>query len=217
MVKNMNANNVDIRADEQSFRLLSRNYGELKRLLDKTEDIRTAIKLGSREDIMEEVAFMLHNYASSAMSLVAHTSRLNNKLYKNRNPKALKEIETEIGKRFVDNEIHQIVQGLRDYTQHRKLPIVGRLMSYNAFDHKPKLEAAYYLSTESLLEWDGWKSLAKQKLDKLKSLSLEDRMLKHHTKDIPINTLITDHYKEVSSFYEWLGNKRRESFKKIDN
>lgn len=200
----------DTREDETSFRLFSRNYSELKRLLDKTEEIQTAIRLTHREDIMEEIAFRLHNYVSSAMSLVEHTRRLNKRLYENRNPEALEEIETEIGKRFVNNETHQIIQGLRDYAQHRKLPIVGRSMSYHALDQTPKLEAAYYLSTESLLEWAGWKPLVKQKLDKLKNLSLEDRFFKYQMKDIPINPLITDHHKEVTSFYEWLGNKRRE-------
>lgn len=204
----------DIREDETSFRLFLRNYAELKKLLNMTEEIKTAIRLPHREDIMEEIAFRLHNYVSSAMSLVEHTRRLNNRLYKNRNPEALEEIRKEVHKRFVNNETHQIVQGLRDYTQHRKLPIVGRSMSYNALDHTPKLEAAYYLSAESLLEWDGWKSLAKHKLDKLKNLSLEDRLLEHQMKDIPINPLITDHHKEIVSFYEWLGNKRREWLKK---
>ena len=210
----MPAFSQDTREDETSFRLFSRNYSELRRLLDKAEEIHTAVRLTHRWDIMEEIAFRLHNYVSSAMSLVEHTRRLNKRLYKNKNPEALEEIEAEIGKRFVNNETHQIVQGLRDYTQHRKLPIVGRSMTFNALDHTPKLEAAYYLSTESLLEWDGWKPLAKQKLDKLKNLSLEDRLFEHQMKDIPINPLIMDHHKEVASFYEWLGSKRREWLKK---
>lgn len=174
--------------------------------------MKTAIKLSGSADrfkVMDEIAFRLHNYVSSAMSLVAHTRRINNRLYKETNSEELKDIKAEIAKRFLKNETHQIIQGLRDYTQHRKLPIVGRAMSYSAYDNKPKLEAAYYLSTESLLEWDGWKSLAKQKLDKLKNLSSQDQSFKNPN-NIPINLLITDHYKEVASFYDWLFSRRRE-------
>ena len=207
---------ISIREDETSFRLVSYNYYELKRLLDNTEEINTAVRLMHREDIMEQIGFKLHNYLSSVMSFVEHTRRINKKLYENKYPESLEEIEIEIGKRFVNSETHQIIQGLRDYTQHRKLPVVVRSMSYDALDCTPKLQAAYYLSTESLLEWDNWKPLAKHRLNRLNNTSQKDLLFQHQMKDIPINTLVTDHYKEIASFYKWLGNKRRGGLQKTD-
>lgn len=206
----------EIRENETSFRLFLRNHRELKRLLDITEDLSKAIKLGAKgkQDIhriiIEEITFLLHNYVASVMSLVDHTRRLHReRIYKN-NPKRLKEIQKEINKRFVNNETHQIIQGLRDYSLHRKLPVVGRAMSFNALDNKPKLEARYFISTEPLLDWDKWKPLAKQKLNKLNSMTNIQMFLERQKKDISINQLVTEHHKEVVSFYEWLGKKQKE-------
>ena len=93
---------------------------------------------------------------------------------------------------------------------HRKLPIIGRAISYNAFNREPELKAYYYINTESLLEWDGWKSLAKKKLKELKNLSFVDRFIEHKSPNISITQLITDHRKDVVSFYKWLVKKRKE-------
>ena len=212
----------DIRENDTSIGLFLRNYRELKRLLDKTEDLSTAIKLGDKgkQDIhrivIEEITFLLHNYVSSAMSLVKHTNRLHQRIYGNTDPERLKEIQKEIKKRFANNETHRIIQGIRDYTQHRKLPVVGKGIYYYALGNTPELEAEYYISTESLLEWDGWTALAKRKLNKLKNLSIEERFIEHQKKDISINKLATDYHKEVMSFYEWLGNRQKE-WHKEDN
>ena len=158
---------------------------------------------------MEEVGFLLHNYASSAMSLVNHTRNLNKRLYKS-SPQALSEIQSEIDKRFLGSQTHQIIQGLRDYTQHRNLPIVGKVTTFSAWDNKPTLEAAYYLSTESLLEWDGWKPLARQALETMKNLPPETRIMEHKSSNIAVNRLVTDHHNQVAEFYDWLRKKRRE-------
>lgn len=200
----------EIMENETSFRLFLRNYRELKRLLDKLEDLSVAIKQDVNRMVIEEITFLLHNYVASVMSLVAHTRRLHREIIYKKNPKRLKEIKKETNKRFVNNETHQIIQGLRDYSLHRKLPIVGRAMSFNALDNKPKLEARFFISTEPLLDWDKWKPLAKQKLNKLNSMTNIQMMLEHQKKDISINQLITAHHKEVVSFYEWLGNKQKE-------
>ncbi len=123
-------------------------------------------------------------------------------------PERLKAIQTEINKRFVNNETHQLIQGLRNYTLHRKLPAVRGRMSYTAVDNKT--DFTYVISTKSLLEWDGWKPLTKQKLSKLKITSTVQMVKEHQKKDISINQLITAHHKEVVSFYEWLGKKQKE-------
>lgn len=204
----------EIRENEISFRLFLRNYRELKRLLDITEDLHTAIKLGDKEKrnvhniIMEEITFLLHNYVASAMSLVDNTRRHNQRIYEEKYPTIFKEIQEEIDKRFANNETHQIIQGLRNYTLHRKLPVVGRVMY--AYENASNFEAKYSISTDSLLEWDEWKPLAKKKLNELKNLSIEERFIGHLKRDISISQLVTDHHKEVVSFYEWLGNKQKE-------
>lgn len=207
----------NIRDDESSFRFLTRNYRVLKKLLDANEDIPKAISNNNQYEIAEEVIFALHNYVSSVMSLVQHTRELNKKLYAITNPKALEEIQLEINNRFVNNETHQIIQGLRDYTQHRKLPVVGRVMSFKAINNAPNLETSYYLSTKSLLEWDGWKPIARKALENMISLTLEDQMLGNKSSNIKVNRLTTEHYNQMMEFYNWLFNKRREWMMKRRN
>ena len=200
----------NIRDDETSFKLLTKNYRVLKRVLDTNEDLTNAISSGFRPEIAEEVIIYLHNYVSSVMSLVSHTRELNKKLYTKAYPKALEEIQQEINNRFVNNETHQIIQGLRNYTQHRKLPIVGRAMSFNVLDNTHTLKANYYLSTDSLLEWDGWKPLARKTLENMKNMTIVEQALENMSVDIAVNPLITEHYKQVTEFYNWLFGKRRE-------
>jgi hypothetical protein len=87
-----------IKENELSFRLFLRNYSELQNLLGTYEDLSTAINIvdeknkNARLAIMEEITFLLHNYVSSAMSLVDHTRRLHNRIYADRNPDRIKEI-----------------------------------------------------------------------------------------------------------------------------
>lgn len=200
----------NIRGDETSFKLLTKNYRAIKRLLDTNEELSKAISNRNQMEIAEEVNFALHNYVSSVMSLVGHTRELNKKLYQEKNPAALEEIQNEINNRFVNNETHQIIQGLRDYTQHLKLPILNRAISFNALGENPSLKAAYYLSTTSLLEWDGWKPLARQALEDMKNFTIEEQILAHNSVNIAINRLVTEHYKQIAEFYEWLFGKRRE-------
>ncbi len=198
------------RADETSFKLVTRNYRVLKRVLDTNEDLTNAITAGFRPEIVEEVNINLHNYVSSVMSLISHTRELNKKLYTKAFPKALEEIQQEINNRFANNETHQIIQGLRDYTQHRKLPVAGRAMSFNVLDNTPSLKVNYYLSTDSLLEWDGWKPLARKSLEDMKRLTTGEHILSNTSSDIAVNRLVTEHYKQMAGFYDWLYGKRRE-------
>ena len=205
-----------IKANEMSFRLFLRNYYELKHLLNTTEEYRVAIELGSdgkqaiHHIVMEEVTYLLHNYVASVMSLVAHTRRHLESLYEEKNPVRLEEIQKEIDIRFVDNETHQIIQGIRNYSLHRKLPVVGRMMHFNALSDKPEIEAKYIIDIASLLEWDGWKPLAKQKLEELINTSDEQVIFENKERVFCINQLITEHHQQVVSFYQWLGKKQKE-------
>lgn len=203
-----------LRENETSFRLFLRNYHELMRLLHIVENIPTAIRLWDVKkrdafgQVLEEVTFLLHNYVASVMSLVDHTRVLHERLYENEHSERLEVIQTEINKRFVNNETHQLVQGLRNYTLHRKLPSIGGRMSYTAGD--TEFDFKYVISAKSLLDWDGWKPLAKRKLDKLSNLSIEERFIEYQKQDISISQLITAHHKEVVSFYKWLGIQQKQ-------
>jgi len=147
---------------------------------------------------MEEIGRLLHNYLASAMSLVDHARRHTKKLYCNdRFFKFFEECDQEIDKRFDNSANHQLAQGLRNYTQHRTLPVVVSVISWSRDEG---LNRTFKVASESLLEWKKWKPLARKKLRQLKD-------------GLPIRQFAEEYYAEVESFYQWLWTKQAEIHK----
>lgn len=187
-----------------SFKIFRGNYDELIKPLTLLEDKPEAIKLWDvkrKEDlyrVFEEAGRLLFNLLAAAFMLIDHTRRCIDKLYAEKKYEEFnKEYEKEIRERFADNDIHQIAKGLRNYIQHRNLPAVGSEITYTP---ETGLKKAFMISTESLLEWDGWNPIARKKLQTM-------------GKSFPLRMFVEDYFSQVASFHQWLWGKQVELHK----
>jgi len=182
-----------------SYRIFHGNYKQLLDFLKVLEDKPQTMVLWDvkrRKDLVtvfEEVGRLLFNYLASAFMLIDHTRRHVDCMYSTSKYSAFKtDYEKEIELRFVNNDNHQLAQGLRNYIQHRKLPSVGSTIHYN---QKTGLNKAFMISIPSLLEWDGW--------------SVKDRKILTGKGDtLPLRDFIQQYFQQVEAFYQWLGKNQ---------
>jgi len=187
-----------------SFGILHGNYDQLIKLLTLLEDKPQAISLWDvkrKKDlhiIFEEIGRLLFNYLAAAFMLIDHTRRYVDHMYSNSQYANFKqEYEKEIALRFVNNDNHQIAQGLRNFIQHRKLPSVGSTIT---FTQETGLNKAFMVAIPSLLEWDGWSGRARAIL-----LSKGDTLR--------LREFVQQYFQQVESFHKWLWVKQVELHK----
>ncbi|MDT8992655.1 hypothetical protein RQP54_17420 [Curvibacter sp. APW13] len=109
----------------------------------------------------------VHNFASSAMTLVEHTRVFMRKHYAETDLYAT--YEKQVTATFAQSPVAQFVQGLRNYMLHRGLPSSSMFMKFatdpGATDGSGTAEAGVHYDTASLLDWDGWKPVARTYLE----------------------------------------------------
>lgn len=104
-----------------------------------------------REAELIEIIRLLHNYASSAMSLVDHTRRISGKVLQG---KSLKTYQAEVTKRFTHDPLSRFIQDLRNYLVHYSHPPIRQVMRFSS----ERVEfIGIELAEKELQEWDGWK------------------------------------------------------------
>ncbi len=139
---------------KRGLRMVKRNRDELIKALQLLKQLEVAPKLWSlsRRDslhaLMEEVGRLLHNFLSSAFSLVDYMRIHRKHLYLS--SEFNQEIEAEIQKRFINDDDHLIAQGLRNYIMHISFPPVGATLHY--VDGDKDFDSNFNISIESLLK-----------------------------------------------------------------
>jgi hypothetical protein len=184
-----------------SLKIFVGNYDELIKPLKLLEDRPETVELWDvkrKQDlygVFEEIGRLLFNYLAAASMLIDHTKRCIKKLYVDEKYMEFKrECEKEIKERLTDSDTHQIAKGLRNYIQHRKLPAIGSQITYTP---ETGLNKAFRISSQSLLEWDGWSATARRKLQ-----AMEESFL--------LREFVEDYFNQVNAFYKWLGGKQAE-------
>ncbi len=109
----------------------------------------------------------VHNFASSALTLVEHTRVFMRRHYADTNLLAI--YEKQVTATFAQSPVAQFVQGLRNYMLHRGLPNSSMFMKFetnpSATDGSGTAETGVHYDTVSLLDWDGWKPVARTYLE----------------------------------------------------
>ncbi|MBX9802039.1 MAG: hypothetical protein K2Y04_04655 [Caulobacteraceae bacterium] len=103
----------------------------------------------------------LHNFTTSAMTLVDHTRVFMKKGYADTEVYAA--YEAQISGTFSDDPVSQFVQKLRNYMVHRGLP--NSVMFFdlqNGSGEGASVQTGIRLETASLLQWDGWSPPARK-------------------------------------------------------
>jgi hypothetical protein len=184
-----------------SFKIFHGNYLEMIKPLRMLEDRAEAIELWDIKKqkelyrVFEEVGRLLFNYLAAASMLIDHTRRYVNGMYGDAKYRTFKEeYRKAVKDHFEDSDNHQIAKGLRNYIQHRNLPAIGSSIIYT---QGRDLSKTFRISTDSLLEWDGWSSLAKEKLGTM-------------GKTFNIRKFVEEYFHQVEDFHKWLWERQVE-------
>ncbi len=173
-----------------------KNAKDLANLIKKYEkdlsiwDINNRMKL---EEMQHEFLRLLHNYLSSAFSLVEHTYVFKDKL---KNIEFTKFYE-ENSENFKIDEVLNFIKDLRRYAQHYKLPFSSAVLSFKASDKKDEKGTSkqeLLLPLNELLQWERWSSPSKS-------------FLKKQSKNINLKDVIAEHYGKISKFYKKIYEK----------
>jgi len=180
-----------------NYFVFSRNYRELKKLLDSVQSPEKTLDLWNLKNreklniVINEVVRLFHNYLASAKTLVEHTRILIRAWYKEED--FFQEYEEQIEIRFIKNSLAGFIEGLRNYSLHYTLPLANAEMKIN-FEQggkNPSLDFTFVLHKRDLLYWSDWPKKAKPFLD-----TAED--------EISINGIVEEYFLIVKKFHIWL-------------
>ena len=135
-----------------------KNFDEIETFLTSELEKETAFKTIKNRDqadkLLYEIVRKLHNYISSAISLIDQTRVYYREIYPDEHI-FRKEYEKEITKRFKENELAIFIKDFRQYLQHWKIPNLELRspLTKNIEDFYIKL----FADKETLLEFSGWK------------------------------------------------------------
>lgn len=111
----------------------------------------------------------VHNFVSSALTLIEHTRVFMRKHYADTDLMAI--YERQVTATFAQSPVVQFVQGLRNYMLHRGLPNSSMFMKFTpnrgTTDGSGTAETGVHYDTASLLDWDGWKPAARTYLEQV--------------------------------------------------
>lgn len=167
----------------------------MKRLiehLNNSEDIFAQLNdVQKVQDILVEMARLLHNFIASAKSLVEYTRKIINERY--RDADFYEQYQTEVRKRFVNNHLSGFIEELRNYVLHYSLPLssINTSMILGSEDDPGSVRVSFRLKKVDLLSWDGW--TAKKGRGFLNNINDE----------IDIECLADDYYKQTVAIQVW--------------
>jgi hypothetical protein len=131
----------------------------------------------------------LHNFVTSAMTLVDHTRVMLNELYEGQpiHKEILRKITATVG----SAPVCKFVQDMRNYMVHKGLPNSEMYFQGTNVDGKFIFKTGVRINKASLLEWSGWKALSKVYLEKVGDY-------------VEIQEFTQKYLDEVNAFSSWL-------------
>ena len=192
-----------------SFYIFEHNFLEFERAIDSyTEELYSqgirAFDLKNRdvqtqrfEVIKRETSRLLHNYLASWYTLKQQTDAAQNSLEQSpTNDSLITDIKNRKGEMFNDNPTNAFIQELRNYIQHRSLPLIEsqNSISFKFGQADFDVNHSLYLDTNKLLEWKKWNTQAKE-------------YLSDQAEKITIKETIKSNCSDLQSFYQWLSQR----------
>lgn len=184
-----------IRHFSLSLEIFNGNFHDLNEFINTHNDPIKSINLrgvNNREILFafqRQVIRLLHNYISSAISLIDHTRVHYKDLYE-KNDK-FPEYQNEIDNKFVNNELASFIKGLRHYSIHYRTPGVYTSTSYTM----NSLTVSLRLRNKDLLTFTGWSAPARKFIDA--SIA-----------DIDLGEVINSYHLLINDFYQWFQNRQ---------
>jgi hypothetical protein len=190
----------DLDALERSLGVFRSNCEDLLDYLNPLHDIAAVLELWdikNREGFdrfLDEVTRRLHNVVAAATSLRDNYYRVRKKWLK---PDPADDLASNyadtVKEVFEKSRTARLVVGLRNITQHRKLPRLGGVLQASPGEpHKSEIT----LDSRDLLEWDGWSS-------EMRSFIEEEGDY------ITLDEIVVEYRDAVVAFHAWFGDALR--------
>jgi hypothetical protein len=163
------------RAHERSFSInvFQMNAVELMGATQRVKDPDQGIALMMQKNreagqqAHRELNRHVHNFVSSALTLVEHTRGFMRKHYTGSDLLAI--YENQATTAFAQSPVAQFVQDLRNHMVHRGLPNSSMFMTFttdpDAKDGSGSAETGVRYNTASLLDWKGWRPVARNYIE----------------------------------------------------
>lgn len=177
--------------------VFQRNYEDLIILLDSIEKPEVALPLcdiharKSLTIVLFEISRLLHNFLSSAKTLIDHTRVFIKDQYLDR--PFLNEFRKEVENRFSNQGEQAFIQRFRNYCLHQKLTFIESSLDLGHVND-PNIKHSIHLDKARLLKWDGWNKPAKEFLNKQKD-------------KIDLKLLLITYFHLIDDFYQWLDKR----------
>ncbi|MEX2238125.1 MAG: hypothetical protein WEB00_11375 [Dehalococcoidia bacterium] len=138
-----------------------------------------------------------HNFLAAASSLVEHSRNHRKRFYSEHS--FGEEWQLKVAAELASAPTQRLVQGLRNYNLHRKLPIedVSHTVHLDGKTGGQTEKAFFVLRRDSLLEWDGWDAIAKD-------------YLLQSSAHIDVSSVINDYLELVRPFHQWRQQKEEQ-------
>ncbi len=139
--------------------IFNKNYSDFKESADpinKNLSLWNADRKKEFDKLVFESNRKLHNFLASAFSFYTITQE-----FKKNVKKDLKYKLSKITEKISEELIIKFILDLRNYSQHKKLPLGRPNISFNL---KDGIKNRLTLKKDTLLEWSNWKSESKQYL-----------------------------------------------------
>jgi hypothetical protein len=182
---------AELRGFGLGLEIFQRNARDFRALLEMARG-RDAIErlwaLQNRprlEEFQREVARHLHNFVTAAFSLVDHARRF---FEKYQTSGAFPDYAAEVKTRFADAPVCQFVQGLRNYSTHKKVPTISSTME---IAQGKGMTHTIYLPKDELLEGFDWNVTAR-------------RFLEGAGDKIDLVEVAAAYTEKVTEFYKWV-------------
>jgi hypothetical protein len=179
-----------------TVRMLEQNARDLTTLLEYLTTDERSFSMSdvkhraALDQVFEEVLRRLHNFVSSALTLVDHTRVLYQELYSDTD--SFQDYQVEVDRRFVTDPLIQFVQKLRHLAQHVRLPDIS--LQLKAGRDVP-LTRSLLLRKGDLLLFSGWNAPAKKYLEAAADT-------------IDLKTLVESYTAAIRAFYRWMEERQ---------
>jgi hypothetical protein len=185
---------------QSNFFIFEGNYKDLMHfmaLARESENIPKLFAPDSGNNVLKHIVRYFHNFVVASMMLVDTTRVYMQKNYED--SEFRKEYDSEKGKRFVDNPIHNFIKKLRIFCFHYELPISSLTITVTNSENGQKEAVQFSIDKQQLEKWSGWGS-GKQ-------------FLKTQKKNIDVEELATEYYLQVRKFHIWMSDRLQEIHK----
>jgi hypothetical protein len=182
---------VKWRGLELSQYIFEKNFEELINcinLYERDDSIWSIENRSKLENIQKEFLRLTHNYLSSVHSLLGHTYSFRDNL----NNSTFTEFYKKESERFKVDETTNLIQDLRHYIQHYKLPFSKASFSFEMINTETRegiSKKELLLDRKELLNWKNWTPLSK-------------KYLSNQENDINLKEIVLGYKYKITKFYK---------------